>query len=83
MEELWKASQRQSNKQLKAALAFWRLMIIGLAILAVFFFRGADVKVQVVIFVMLFFGVLAFGVAVLKVPPLKGPTLVASNRDSI
>jgi hypothetical protein len=48
-------------------LGILALMIIGLAVLAFFFFRGAPVKVRVVIYVMLFFGVVAFGVALRQV----------------
>jgi hypothetical protein len=77
MDELWKNIPEIITKAAESHLGILALMIIGLAILAFFFFRGADVKVQVVIFVMLFFGVVAFGVAVLKVPP-RGLTLVAS-----
>jgi hypothetical protein len=57
-------------------LGILALMIIGLAILAFFFFRGAAEKIKVVIFVMLFFGVVAFGaVVVSKVifPPAPAP----------
>jgi hypothetical protein len=62
----------------KSPFGILALMIIGLAILAFFFFRDADVKVRVVIYVMLFLGVVAFGVVVMQQARKNPPTLVAS-----
>ena len=84
LNELSKSLPEIIEKAATSTLGILALMIIVLAILAYIFFRGADVKVRVVIYVMLFFGVVAFGVALQKVnppppPPIqKGLTLVAS-----
>src|SRR5215475_6628519 len=68
------------------------LMIIGLSILAYFFFRGAAEKVRVVIFVMLFFGVVLFGAVAMKkastvndqkVSPAPQPTVPAPQPQPI
>jgi hypothetical protein len=80
MNELVKSLPEIITKAAESHLGILALMIIGLAILAVFFFRGAAEKVQVVIFVMLFFGVVAFGAAVVWKAKSrdKGLALVAS-----
>jgi fucose permease len=66
--DFWKTIPEIIHQAAGSQLGLLALMIIGLAILAVFFFRRADVKVQLSLFIMLFLGVVAFGVAVLKVP---------------
>jgi hypothetical protein len=65
MDELVKSLPEIIKQSATSPLGILALMIIGLAILAFFFFRGASERARIVIFVMLFFGVAAFGAVVL------------------
>ena len=65
MNELAKSLPEIIKQSATSPLGILALMIIGLAILAFFFFRGASEKARLVIFVMLFFGVAAFGAVVM------------------
>jgi hypothetical protein len=65
MNELAKSLPEIIKQAATSPLGILALMIIGLAILAFFFFRGASERTRLVIFVMLFFGVAAFGAVVM------------------
>ena len=65
MNELAKSLPEIIKQAATSPLGILALMIIGLAILAFFFFRGASERTRLVIFVMLFFGVVAFGAVVM------------------
>jgi hypothetical protein len=66
MDELVKSLPEIIKQAATSTLGILALMIIGLAILAFFFFRGASEIARVIIFVMLFFGVVAFGAVVMQ-----------------
>jgi hypothetical protein len=65
MNELAKSLPEIIKEAATSPLGILALMIVGLAILAFFFFRGASERTRLVIFVMLFFGVATFGAAVM------------------
>jgi hypothetical protein len=65
MNELAKSLPEIIKQAATSPLGILALMIVGLAILAFFFFRGASERARLAIFVMLFFGVAAFGAVVM------------------
>jgi len=65
MNELAKSLPEIIKQAATSPLGILALMVIGLAMLAFFFFRGASERARLAIFVMLFFGVAAFGAVVM------------------
>jgi hypothetical protein len=64
VDELIKNLPEIIKQSATSTLGILALMIIGLAILALFFFRTASERTRIIIFVVLFIGVAAFGAAV-------------------
>jgi hypothetical protein len=64
----------------ESTLGILALMIVCLCLLGFLFFRGADVKVKLTIFLCLFGGVVAFGVSVVQ--EAHKPTVAASSPST-
>ena len=82
MNELAKSLPEIIKQAATSPLGILALMIIGLAILAFFFFRGASERTRLVIFVMLFFGVVAFG-AVVMYQAAKTPSEDGQHENTL
>lgn len=79
MEKFFENAPKIIGEAAKSPLGLFALMILVLAVLGFFFFRGASERTRIAIFVLMFTGVTFFGIAIFHTAPPASEPMISED----